>query len=473
MKKTLLIFIFLSFIVTANNLPELGDYSSSKISESDEIFIGRQILFQVNQSDSIIRDIEISDYLDLLGKRLINASTDPAKKIEFFIVSDPSINAFAMLGGVIGVHSGLFLASNTESELASVISHEIAHINQKHISRFLLQQERASYQSTFIMAVALLLARSNPQLASTAMAGASAGSVQGALDFTRENEKEADRVGIQTLNNAGFDVRGARDFFTTLKQANQFSGGAAPAFLQTHPITSSRINDIEDRLKDFPYKQRVDNQTFHYVKGKLKALLDNREDTKNILEENIKNKIYINEGGERFALAYIYLIDNEFIKSYEQMQWLFDNEQSNPMLSQLYINYLIKINKVTEAKKIYEQNLNFFPSNRSFIYGLADLYLETQDSEKAIKLLKENEQKFSQDPILYKLFAKGYANQGKKLLQYENLAEAAYYNFNLQEAIIRMDLAIKANDGDFYQKSRVESRLKQFQKEQQIYTNDN
>ena len=473
MKKTLLIFIFLSFIVTANNLPELGDYSSSKISESDEIFIGRQILFQVNQSDSIIRDIEISDYLDSLGKRLINASTDPAKKIEFFIVSDPSINAFAMLGGVIGVHSGLFLASNTESELASVISHEIAHINQKHISRFLLQQERASYQSTFIMAVALLLARSNPQLASTAMAGASAGSVQGALDFTRENEKEADRVGIQTLNNAGFDVRGARDFFTTLKQANQFSGGAAPAFLQTHPITSNRINDIEDRLKDFPYKQRVDNQTFHYVKGKLKALLDNKEDTKNILEKNIKNKIYINEGGERFALAYIYLIDNEFIKSYEQMQWLFDNEQSNPMLSQLYINYLIKTNKVTEAKKIYEQNLNFFPSNRSFIYGLADLYLETQDSEKAIKLLKENEQKFSQDPILYKLFAKGYANQGKKLLQYENLAEAAYYNFNLQEAIMRMDLAIKANDGDFYQKSRVESRLKQFQKEQQIHTNDN
>ena len=262
-------------------------------------------------------------------------------------------------------------------------------------------------------------------------------------------------------------------FLQHLKQANQFSGGAAPAFLQTHPITSNRINDIEDRLKDFPYKQRVDNQTFHYVKGKLKALLDNKEDTKNILEKNIKNKIYINEGGERFALAYIYLIDNEFIKSYEQMQWLFDNEQSNPMLSQLYINYLIKINKVTEAKKIYEQNLNFFPSNRSFIYGLADLYLETQDSEKAIKLLKENEQKFSQDPILYKLFAKGYANQGKKLLQYENLAEAAYYNFNLQEAIIRMDLAIKANDGDFYQKSRVESRLKQFQKEQQIHTNDN
>ena len=473
MKKILLIFIFLSFFVSANNLPELGDYSSSKISENDEIFIGRQILFQVNQSDSIIRDIEINDYLDLLGKRLINVSTDPTKRIKFFIVNDSSINAFAMLGGVIGVHSGLFLASNTDSELASVISHEIAHINQKHISRFLAQQERASYQSTFLMAVALLLARSNPQLASTTVAGASAGSVQGALDFTRENEKEADRVGIQTLNNAGFDVRGARDFFTTLKKANQFSGGAAPAFLQTHPITSNRINDIEDRLKDFPYKQRVDDQTFHYVKGKLKALLGDKSNTKNILEENIKNKIYINEAGERFALAYIYLMDNEFIKSQEQIQWLIDNEQSNPMLSQLYINYLIKKNKVTEAKKIYEQNLNIFPSKRSFIYGLADLYLNSQETERAMKLLKKNEQKFSQDPILYSLFAKGYANQGKKLLQYENLAEAAYYNFNLQEAIMRMDLAIKANDGDFYQKSRVESRLKQFQKEQQIYTNDN
>ncbi|QZP17190.1 M48 family metalloprotease [Methylophilales bacterium] len=472
MKKTLLILIFLSFIVMANNLPELGDYSSSKISETEEIFIGRQILYQVNQSDSIIRDIEISDYLDLLGKRLINASTDPAKKIEFFIVNDSSINAFAMLGGVIGVHSGLFLASNTESELASVISHEIAHINQKHISRFLAQQERASYQSTFLMAVALLFARSNPQLASTTIAGASAGAVQGALDFTRENEKEADRVGIQTLNNAGFDVRGARDFFETLKKANQFSGGAAPAFLQTHPITRNRISDIEDRLKDYPYKQRLGNQTFNYVKGKLKALLGDKSNTKNILEENIKNKIYINEAGERFALAYIYLMDNEFTKSQEQIQWLFDNEQSNPMLNQLYINYLIKTNKVIEAKKLYIQNLNFFPSNRSFVFGLADLYLRTQETAKALKLLKKNEQKFSQDPILYNLYAKVYAKQGEKLLEYENLAEAAYYNFNLQEAIMRMDLAIKANDGDFYEKSRVESRLKQFQREQQFHTRD-
>ena len=161
-------------------------------------------------------------------------------------------------------------------------------------------------------------------------------------------------------------------------------------------------------------------------------------------------------------------MDNEFVKSQEQIQWLFDSEQSNPMLSQLYINYLIKINKVSEAKKLYEQNLNFFPSNRSFVFGLADLYIRTQETEEAIELLKKNQQKFSQDPILYNLFAKGYANQGKKLLQYENLAEAAYYNFNLQEAIMRMDLAIKANDGDFYQKSRVESRFKQIQRELEI-----
>ena len=142
------------------------------------------------------------------------------------------------------------------------------------------------------------------------------------------------------------------------------------------------------------------------------------------------------------------------------------------MTSQLYINYLIKIKKFTEAKKLYEENLNYYPSNRSFIYGLADLYLKTQETEKAIKLLKKNARRFSNDPILYELFAKGYSSQGKKLLQYENLAESAYYNFNLQEAIIRMDLAIKANDGDFYQKSRVESRLKQFQKERQIYTSN-
>jgi len=142
------------------------------------------------------------------------------------------------------------------------------------------------------------------------------------------------------------------------------------------------------------------------------------------------------------------------------------------MLSQLYINYLIKTNKVTEAKKLCIQNLNFFPSNRSFIFGLADLYIRTQEIEKALKLLKKNEQKFSQDPILYNLYAKVYAKKGEKLLQYENLAEAAYYSFNLQEAITRMDLAIKADDGDFYEKSRAESRLKQFQREQQFQIRD-
>ena len=140
------------------------------------------------------------------------------------------------------------------------------------------------------------------------------------------------------------------------------------------------------------------------------------------------------------------------------------------MLIQLYINYLIKINKLSEAKKLYQENLNYFPLNRSFIYGLADMYIKTEESEKAIELLKKNSRRFSNDPNLYELFAKSYANQGKKLLEYENLAEAAYYNFNLQEAIIRMDLAIKANDGDFYQKSRVEARLKQFQRERQIYS---
>ena len=103
------------------------------------------------------------------------------------------------------------------------------------------------------------------------------------------------------------------------------------------------------------------NQTFHYVKGKLKALLGDKSNTKYILEENIKNKIYINEAGERFALAYIYLMDNEFTKSQEQIQWLFDNEQSNPMLSQLYINYLIKTNKVIRSKKIVYTKFKFFP----------------------------------------------------------------------------------------------------------------
>ena len=154
MKKLLLLFYFLSLNLMANELPELGSYTDNIFSSADEDKISKQILYQVNKNPLVVKDSEIDDYLSHLGRRLMNGTSLANKNTKFFILNDSTINAFATLGGVIGVHTGLFLAANTESELASVLGHEIAHLTQKHLPRIIAKQKRDSYKTTLALAFA-------------------------------------------------------------------------------------------------------------------------------------------------------------------------------------------------------------------------------------------------------------------------------------------------------------------------------
>ena len=469
MKKLFLCIFLISKICLANELPDLGDYSETVIGAHEEGIIGTQILQQVYQSDSVINDVEIEDYLYNLTNKLVKSSDYSGSGIKFFIVNDPSINAFAMLGGVIGVHTGLILSANSESELASVLSHEIAHITQRHVARMIGRLQKDSFKSYLGLGLALLLARSNPELARGALAASQALGIQTVLDFTRENEKEADRIGIKILHKAGFDVRGSTDFFKTLQKGNRYTVGAAPSFLRTHPITSERISDIEDRLTEYPYKQRADDPSFHFVKGKIRVFFQDKKSIKKQLEINVKNKSYISELGERYALAYAYLRNENFNKAQSELEWIKSTKLENPMIDKLNIEILLKKGDINSAYLTIKKALTRYPNYRVFVYELANYYIETKSIKEAIKLLQSYVLAFKTDPELYKLLAKAYSLNGKQLLQYESLAEAFYYKYNLGEAIVQMDMAVRARDGNFYEKSRVEARLKQLQREKEIY----
>ena len=469
MKKLFLCIFLISKICLANELPDLGDYSETVIGAHEEGIIGTQILQQVYQSDSVINDVEIEDYLYNLTNKLVKSSDYSGSGIKFFIVNDPSINAFAMLGGVIGVHTGLILSANSESELASVLSHEVAHITQRHVARMIGKLQKDSFKSYLGLGLALLLARSNPELARGALVASQALGVQTVLDFTRENEKEADRIGIKILHKAGFDVRGSTDFFKTLQKGNRYTVGAAPSFLRTHPITSERISDIEDRLTEYPYKQRADDPSFHFVKGKIRVFLQDKKATKKQLEINVKNKSYISELGERYALAYAYLRNENFNKAQSELEWIKSTKLENPMIDKLNIEILLKKGDINSAYLTIKKALTRYPNYRAFVYELANYYIEIKSIKEAIKLLQNYVLAFKTDPELYKLLAKAYSLNGKQLLQYESLAEAFYYKYNLGEAIVQMDMAVRARDGNFYEKSRVEARLKQLQREKEIY----
>ncbi|MEY3496532.1 MAG: hypothetical protein RJA80_755 [Actinomycetota bacterium] len=460
-KIILLASFFCCLSVFANELPDLGDSSQLIISAKEEQAIARAILKEVAVSPEIVQDIEVIDYLKNLGNRLVAYSPNKTQQFNFFVVNESSINAFAMLGGVIGVHTGLILASNSESEVASVLGHEIAHVTQRHLPRMIAQQKTDSIKTVLGIALALLVARANPQLSAGTMTAASAMGVQKQLDYTRDHEKEADRVGFQILTDAGFDGRAMVSFFSTLQKGSRFSEGAAPSFLRTHPITTERISDISNRVKDTRYRQIPDNPDFVYIKSKLRATNGTPQSAVDEFEGNIRDKRYMNEAAERYGLAIAYMRKNDFVKARQEVEWLKTNAKKDALIETLACKLEVATNQSTQALNLYLKALNIYPNYRALIYGLAELYLMTNEPEKTIRLINDKLNIYPDDSYFFEVLSKAYSKQGKELLQYQAQSEAYYRKFNLPRAIEQMEFAAKSKDGNFYQKSIVESRLKQ------------
>ena len=470
MKKILFILIFFYGHSFADQLPDLGSTSDNIINKVHEKKIRHQILSQAYSSKLVERDPELIFYINNLGARLLKGVPElNPKNTTFFIIKDPTVNAFAMLGGIIGIHTGLLYAANSESELASVLAHEIAHLSQKHLPRIIEAQSKDKFKTSLAMVFALLVTRSNAQIANAAMQTTAASAIQNTLDFTREHEKEADREGLLILNKAGLDERGAVSFFKTLDKANQFSVGAAPYFLRTHPITLDRISDIEDRLKDLPYRQVSENPNFKFVKAKMKALSGEASDMINIFTENISNKSYGNESAENFSLSYAYLRNNQIKEARETLNKIIHLKKVSPMIVELEANILKKEGKLIAAQILYEEALFKNSNYNAFIYGLTDIYIQMNKFEKAVNLIEKALLVYPSDFNLYRLLAEVYSKQNASYLKYKNLGEYFYFSFDLKESVNQMSLAINASDADFYDKSKAEQRVKEIKDEIAMY----
>ncbi|MEJ1959092.1 MAG: M48 family metalloprotease [Nitrosomonadales bacterium] len=190
-----------SLVCSAEGLPDLGDISQATISPRQERQIGEQSMFEIRADRTYLDDPEINDYLNQIGYQLAANSSDPSLGFEFFAINDNAINAFSLPGGFIGVNTGLILITQSESELASVLAHEISHATQHHVIRMLAGQKLDSLTSMVAMAIAILAARSNPQASQAAIMGSQAASIQRQLNFSRANEQEADRIGWPPCKN--------------------------------------------------------------------------------------------------------------------------------------------------------------------------------------------------------------------------------------------------------------------------------
>ena len=262
----------------AADLPDLGEVSRQYFSDQEEQTLGRAIMRDVYADPRYLDDPVAETYLNQLGYRLVSVSSRNQRDFTFFVVDDPSINAFALPGGNVGVHTGLLLAAQSESELASVIAHEIAHVTQDHMARMVAAQSQSYWPTMAALALALLASRANSNVAGAAIASSQAYALQNQLSFSRDYEREADRLGYDMLARAGFDPHAMSVFFERLQRANRFYDTSAPAYLRTHPITSERIADMGARSESVPYHQGPDSLDFQLVRARLRARQDNPTD---------------------------------------------------------------------------------------------------------------------------------------------------------------------------------------------------
>jgi predicted Zn-dependent protease len=450
-------------------LPDLGGTSDATLSPTQERKLGQSIVSDIRSNDpTFIDDPEISEYLAGLGSRLTRVAVGVRYDFEFFVLRDPQINAFALPGGFVFVNTGLITLSETESELASVLSHEIGHVTQRHIARMFGQQQQMQIPLMAALAAALILGHGRPDLAGGAAAMAQAGAVQSQLSYSRDYEREADRVGLQTLEAAGFDARAMAGFFEKLQRATRIQDdGSLPSYMRSHPVTSDRIADAQNNAAALPYRQHVDSPEFFLVRAKLRAEQGEPADAVAFFEGALRDKRYSSEVAAHYGYAYALLRARRARDADAELTKLRAGGASDPMIDALAARAKRGLKDSAGAVAVLEGSRARYPYSRSILYAYVDALKEANRKPDAVKVLAEAVRTYPRDARLHALLAQAYADTGKRLLQHQEQAEFYALLGNLPGAIEQLQLARAAGDGDFYQLSVIDARLKELRAQHQ------
>jgi predicted Zn-dependent protease len=450
-------------LALGQSLPDLGGAGDAGLAPQTERRIGEAIMRDIRFRDpNYLDDPEIADYLGSLGARIAQHAAGARQDFEFFGVRDPSINAFALPGGFVGVHTGLLTAAESESEVASVLAHEIAHVTQRHIARMLGQQQQMQLPMLAALAAAILLGGSRPDLAAGAAAAVQAGAVQTQLSYSRDFEREADRIGFQALEGAGFDVHSMGAFFEKMQRGTRLADdGSIPGYLRTHPITTERIADAQNRAARLPYKQHVDSPEFQLVRAKLRAESGDARGAVEYFQGSVRERRYASESAARYGLASALLRARRPKEAQAELARARAAGASGPMVEALGARIKTGLGDRAGAAALLAEAQARYPYSRPLVYANAEALQEAGRHGEAQGLLTEALRLHPRDPRLHQLQAKNYAALGKRLLQHQAQAEFYVLRGSLPAAIEQLQLARNAGDGDFYQLSVVDARLKQ------------
>ncbi|OYV80750.1 MAG: hypothetical protein B7Z65_00730 [Ferrovum sp. 21-44-67] len=461
MKRIFLYLLVYCFTINGNagDLPDLGDSSANYLSTQDESALGRQVMMEIRSDPAYFTDPESVDFVNHVAGRLLAVSEDAVgMHFEVFILQDPTLNAFAMPGGYIGVHTGLILAAENESELASVLAHEISHVTQHHVAREMEAQSQNMPLTLAAMAAALLAARSSPDAAVGGIMGAQAGAIQAQLNSSRGYEREADRLGIQRLVHSGYDPRAMWTFFEKLQHYDSFYEGV-PAFLQTHPLTTERLAEIQNRLQNVPYRQVQDGPNFQMIRSRIKALVGTPNEAVRSFAGEELNPKYPQDQPEIYGYAVALWRNHQYTEALQKLDSIRLYAKVNPMFLSLNAAIVHDEGKLELALDLYRQALAQYPDERALNYGFIKTMLDLHRDQEALNFIHKRISYNQQDAKLYDYEARGFAALNQQLLSHQALAYYYEHMDNFSAALDQLQIALKAGDGDFYQKSSVEAQI--------------
>jgi predicted Zn-dependent protease len=450
-------------------LPDIGDPSQADFGPDEEQKMGLDIMRRLRERGVLIDDVQLNEYLNSIGQNIATYADQNGTPFTFFMVRDSGINAFALPHNFIGINTGLLLATQREDELAGVIAHEIAHVSQHHIVRAIADMKRMTLPLAAAMIAGAALAAASKQAGQAAMVGSMAAGAQHQISFTRVNEQEADRVGMQFLAKAGFDPKGMSDFFAKLERLS--SGEArnqVPEILLTHPRPESRVADTQDRVEIPPMRRTASRDRKAYDLAKARARVLATDDNGSLirdLETTLAKGGYASETAERYAYALALRQAGRYDAAGQQVTRLLQSDSDRLAFRIEAAELALARGDRAQGWRLFETARQLYPDDFTLAmsYGRA---LATQgDPKLAMRLMQPHLRRRPNDPLLYASYAQAAQRSGDLAATHSTMAEYHYLNGELLPAIEQLELGLRNPGLSPNQEAQLRARLKQIRAE--------
>jgi predicted Zn-dependent protease len=442
-------------------LPELGDSSSGIVSHDQEHELGRSWLRLYRSRVPESRDALMYDYLHALLNRLASHSALEDKRLELVVISNPTINAFAVPGGIVGVHTGIFQYAGSEQELAGILSHELAHLSQRHFVRGIEKQRQNSIPTMAGMLAGLaLMATTGSDVGLATVMATQAASLESQLRFSRENESEADRVGMQTMASADMNPQAIPDMFESMQRATRFMGSRPPEFLLSHPVTEKRLADSRNRADQYPQRQFAVTLDYQLMRARARlAAAENASVAARTFQTEINGQN--NEpDANHYGLALAQIAQRQFDAATLTLKPLLAKDPTQLAYQLASAEILLGQKQTAEALGIVKTILQQKPLNYPATMLCAQILQARGDYKQATQLLDSLLPQHSNSPFVWYELAETRGMAGD--IGGVHLARAEYFMLNgiFDKARQQLTYALKAYEKDHMQSARIKQRLR-------------